>query len=122
MIGLVESTKRRIGSVQDRDLEPEKLRRKRIKNIHETLPIGGTKIPSIGDKSLHTLCFKFVVQFFTYLFERKRSRSSSSDSNSDSDTASRKQRNTHTRSGKLGEVERLAEMERQRAAQAARIM
>jgi len=49
VIGLVESTKRRIGSVQDRDLEPEKLRRKRIKNIHETLPIGGTKIPSIGN-------------------------------------------------------------------------
>merc|ERR1711928_85056 len=52
-------------------------------------------------------------------YRKGRSRSSSS-SNSDSDGASRRHR--HSRSSKLSEVERLAEMERQRAAQNARLM
>lgn len=60
----------------------------------------------------------FLTSHF-FLFRKGRSRSSSS-SNSDSDGASRRHR--HSRSSKLSEVERLAEMERQRAAQNARLM
>lgn len=66
------------------------------------------------------LLFKsFSVTECLFSATRKRSRSSSS-SNSDSDAGSRRLR--LGRSNKLSEVERLAEIERQRAAQNARIM
>lgn len=60
-----------------------------------------------------------IPHILIFVFRKGRSRSSSS-SNSDSDGTSRRHR--HSRSSKLSEVERLAEMERQRAAQNARLM
>lgn len=63
------------------------------------------------------MCNEFLISMVNS-YCRKRSRSSSS-SNSDSDAGSRRSKLGRS---KLSEVERLAEIERQRAAQNARVM
>ena len=89
------------------------------KNIEHLLVVRNQLKQNTGSLFVFSSLKKHKVNFY-FLFIRKRSRSSSS-SNSDSDAAGSR-RLRLGRSNKLSEVERLAEIERQRAAQNARIM
>ena len=103
--GLEEASTRGV-----RDLDPVRVEQRKAELQAARKPV----TPNTGTST----CQVHFLVIPSFCFNRKRSRSSSS-SDSDSDAGSRRRL---TRTSKLSEVERLAEIERQRAAHNARIM